>query len=62
MGPPYYRRLAGRVAQGITEQAPAGPLTLVGHSGAGALLPAVTHDTGATVAAAVFVDAILPHP
>jgi Alpha/beta hydrolase family len=62
--PPYYRKLAGRVAQVIGEHppAPAGPVILVGHSGAGALLPAITHATGTLVAAAVFVDAILPHP
>lgn len=61
---PYYRKLASRVAQVIDEDpsALAGPLTLVGHSGAGALLPAVAEGTGTPVEAAVFVDAILPHP
>jgi hypothetical protein len=61
-GPPYYRRLAGRVAGTIRQASPAGAVVLTGHSGAGALLPAVAEATGAPLAAAVFVDAILPHP
>ncbi len=61
-GPPYYRRLAGRAAATIRQANPAGGVLLVGHSGAGGLLPAVAEATGVPVAAAVFVDAILPHP
>jgi hypothetical protein len=63
-GPPYYRKLAGRVAETIRQAAPAGAgaVVLIGHSGAGALLPAAAQATGTPVAAAVFVDAILPHP
>jgi hypothetical protein len=61
---PYYRGLARRVAQVIDEHplALVEPVTLVAHSGAGALLPAITEASGARVEAAVFVDAILPHP
>ncbi|HZD72743.1 MAG TPA: alpha/beta fold hydrolase [Actinomycetota bacterium] len=61
-GPPYYRKLASRVAEAIRQPDPSQPLILVGHSGAGALLPAVAEATDTPVAAAVFVDAILPHP
>src|SRR5271170_1235421 len=53
--PPYYRKLAGRAA----DAAGTGPV-LVAHSGAGALLPAIAEQTQAR--AAIFVDAILPHP
>jgi hypothetical protein len=41
---------------------PAQPLVLVGHSGAGALLPSVAAACSGVIEAAVFVDAILPHP
>jgi hypothetical protein len=61
-GPPYYRKLAGRVAGTIRQASPTGAVVLTGHSGAGALLPAVAEATGTPPAAAVFVDAILPHP
>ena len=61
-GPPHYRKLAGRVAETIRRADPAGAVVLIGHSGAGALLPAAAEATGASLAAAVFVDATLPHP
>ena len=61
-GPPSYRTLAGRVAETIRQANPTGAVVLIGHSGAGALLPAAAEATGTPVAAAVFVDAILPHP
>jgi hypothetical protein len=61
-GPPSYRRLAGRVAETIRQAGPAGAVVLIGHSGAGALLPAAAEATDTPLAAAVFVDAILPHP
>jgi Alpha/beta hydrolase family len=61
-GPPYYRRLAGRVAETIRQANPTEAVVLIGHSGAGALLPAAAEATGTPLAAAVFVDAILPHP
>lgn len=61
-GPPFYRKLAGRVAETIRQADPTGAVVLIGHSGAGALLPAAAQATDAPVAAVVFVDAILPHP
>jgi pimeloyl-ACP methyl ester carboxylesterase len=61
-GPPSYRKLAGRVAETIRQANPTGAVVLIGHSGAGALLPAAAQATGVPVAAVVFVDAILPHP
>jgi Alpha/beta hydrolase family len=70
-GPPYYRRLAGRVADEVAQACAGGRVTLAGHSGAGALLPAIaeaiagrgTDGAGrGEVCGAVFVDAVLPHP
>jgi thioesterase domain-containing protein len=61
-GPPFYPKLAGRVAETIRQANPAGAVVLIGHSGAGALLPAAAEAAGMPVAAMVFVDAILPHP
>jgi hypothetical protein len=60
-GPPYYSRLAARVAEVVHVEAPALPLVLVGHSGAGALLPSIAAACS-DVEMAVFVDALLPHP
>ena len=40
-GPPYYRRLAGRVADEVARACTDSRVTLAGHSGAGALLPAI---------------------
>ncbi|MDV6011747.1 alpha/beta fold hydrolase [Haloechinothrix sp. LS1_15] len=68
--PPYYPAMAGTVATriidefaatGVTEIPPAEVL-LVGHSGAGALLPTIAGAYGGTVSGAVYVDALLPHP
>src|SRR5919198_5039065 len=39
-GPPYYPKLAGRAAETIRQANPTGAVALIGHSGAGALLPA----------------------
>jgi Alpha/beta hydrolase family len=39
--PPYYRRLAGRVADEVAGACASSRVMLVGHSGAGALLPAI---------------------
>ncbi|SFP78089.1 Alpha/beta hydrolase family protein [Amycolatopsis arida] len=54
--PATHRGLASAAAADVT-----GPAVLVGHSGAGALLPAVAQVVG-DVPAMVFVDALLPHP
>ena len=59
-GPPYYRKLARRVTSAVTEACPGSPVVLPGQSGAGALLPAIADEVD--VHAAIFVDAILPHP
>lgn len=59
-GPPYYRQLARRVTSAVTEAGLGSPVVVAGHSGAGALLPAISGE--ADVHAAIFVDAILPHP
>ncbi|MCH7229874.1 hypothetical protein L0U85_03225 [Glycomyces sp. L485] len=59
--PPYHRAIAGRVGRQIAEAGPDGPVTLVAHSGAGALLPAIAAAVP-QVEGAVFVDALLPHP
>jgi len=54
---------AGLGARIVDQLAPARSerWALVGHSGAGGLLPAIA-DAGLDVAAALFVDAVLPHP
>jgi hypothetical protein len=58
---PFRPRLAAHFAAAAGE--PAGvPVVLVGHSGAGGLLPAIAEAIGAGVHAAIFLDAILPHP
>jgi pimeloyl-ACP methyl ester carboxylesterase len=61
-GPPFYERLATRVAEAVRDSSLVGPLVVVGHSGAGALLPSIMATVQDRVMAAVFVDAILPHP
>jgi hypothetical protein len=53
----FYEPMAERVAAQIA----AGPVVLVAHSGAGALVPAVAARLREPVAA-IFMDAILPHP
>ena len=58
-GPPYYPRMAEAAARSV---AGTGDVVLVGHSGAGALLPAIADVLGGRVRGAVFVDALLPHP
>lgn len=63
--PPSYPRLARAVAEDVGRHGVSGPLVLVAHSGAGALLPAAaaaTATTAAEVVGTVLVDAVLPHP
>ncbi len=59
-GPPYYVRLAARVADAVAGEA--GRLVLVAHSGAGALLPSIAALCAGRVAAHMYVDAALPRP
>jgi hypothetical protein len=56
--PPWYGALAGRIAGELD----AGPWLLVGHSGAGGLLPTVAEALPGGATAMIFVDAVLPHP
>ena len=58
---PYYPTLIEALAGEVAAD-PSGPITLVGHSGAGALLAALAERLETPVAGVVFVDAILPHP
>ncbi|GAB3650866.1 alpha/beta hydrolase [Glycomyces tarimensis] len=60
-GPPYYAAVAASIGRQIAEAGPDAAVTLVAHSGAGALLPAIAEATPG-VDGAVFVDALLPHP
>ena len=59
-GPPYYPKFAEAAAEVF--EGSGDPVVLVGHSGAGALLPAIADVVGDRTRAAVFVDATLPHP
>jgi hypothetical protein len=60
IAPPYWRQHAEAAAR-AAGNVPAGrPLVLVGHSGAGPLLPAVCQALGRPVAAYLFVDAGIP--
>ena len=62
--PPYAGGYVARAALQVAEQAPAGPVHLVGHSGAGYLLPQIGAARRAArrpVAGYVFVDAGVPH-
>jgi hypothetical protein len=50
------------IAQTIAAQVRGRDCILVGHSGAGALLPRVAEAIGPSVKGAIFADALLPHP
>jgi pimeloyl-ACP methyl ester carboxylesterase len=58
-GPPYYPALARTAAAAVDG---ADPVVVIGHSAAGALLPAVAAAVGERTTGAVFVDAMLPQP
>ena len=57
---PFWQQHAEAAAADLQRRAAGQPLVLVGHSGAGALLPAVRQALGRPVAGYVFVDAGLP--
>jgi pimeloyl-ACP methyl ester carboxylesterase len=59
-GPPYYSKFAAAICEAIGVGA-SGHAILIGHSGAGALLPVIA-DAVPGVKAMIFVDAVLPHP
>ncbi|MGH2560695.1 MAG: alpha/beta hydrolase [Thermomicrobiales bacterium] len=57
---PFWHQHAAFVAQALTPLLPDQPVTLVGHSGAGPLLPAIGQRISQPVAAYLFVDAGIP--
>lgn len=62
--PPYAASYVADAARQVTAAAPVGPVVLVGHSGAGYLLPQIGTTQRAarrTVAGYVFLDAGIPH-
>ena len=59
-GPPYYERLAVLLGRAI--QATGDSVTIVAHSGAGALVPAAVAHAGYPDAEVMYLDALLPHP
>jgi hypothetical protein len=58
--PPFWKRHAAAVARDVGAIPAGAPVVLVGHSGAGPLLPAVGQRVGHPVAAYIFVDAGIP--
>jgi hypothetical protein len=54
---PYWRQHADAVIRAAADIPEEAPLALVGHSGAGALLPAIGQSSGHPIVAYVFVDA-----
>jgi hypothetical protein len=59
-GLPFWRQHVESVIRAVHAIPPAVPLALVGHSGAGPLLPAIGQEMDHPVAAYVFVDAGIP--
>jgi pimeloyl-ACP methyl ester carboxylesterase len=59
---PVHQVLVGAFADAMSEEDLAGPVVLIGHSGAGPLLPAFADALEDTVTGLVFVDAGLPTP
>lgn len=60
--PPYWQQHAMSVQQALVSIPQERPLVLVGHSGAGSLLPALAQAARHPITAYLFVDAGLPHP
>ena len=60
--PPYWQQHAASVQRTLASIPQERPLVLVGHSGAGPLLPALAQAARHPVKAYLFVDAGLPHP
>ncbi|MFI6096561.1 hypothetical protein ACIA8G_13455 [Lentzea sp. NPDC051213] len=59
---PVHQRLIGAFADALDDSGVAGPLVLVGHSGAGPLLPCFADALEMDVAGLVFLDSDLPTP
>jgi hypothetical protein len=62
VAPPVHQMLVGVFADAIGDAGVAGPVVLIGHSGAGPLLPAFADALEETVVGLVYVDAGLPTP
>lgn len=62
VAPPVHQVLLGAFADAMSEEFLDGPVVLIGHSGAGPLLPAFADSLEEGVAGLVFVDAGLPTP
>lgn len=60
--PPYWQQHAACVQQALVSIPQERPLVLVGHSGAGPLLPILAQAARRRVTGYLFVDAGLPHP
>jgi hypothetical protein len=60
MGRPYYPKYAMAAAAAVDGSSD--PVIVLGHSAAGALLPAIAEAVGDRMCGAVFVDAMLPQP
>ncbi len=59
-GPPFWQHIAEHVHQEVRDAGMDEPLVLVGHSGAGPLLPAIRERLAQRVTGYLFVDARLP--
>jgi len=62
VAPPVHQVLLGAFADAMSEEVLEGPVVLIGHSGAGPLLPAFADSLEEAVTGLVFVDAGLPTP
>ncbi len=62
VAPPVHQVLLGAFADAMSEEVLEGPVVLIGHSGAGPLLPAFADSLEEVVTGLVFVDAGLPTP
>lgn len=59
-GPPVLPAVQQAAADAVGSVPPAEPVVLVGHSGAGPLLPGIADRTAASVRALLYVDSLLP--
>ncbi|MGQ0840076.1 alpha/beta hydrolase [Actinokineospora sp.] len=62
VAPPVHQRLIGAFADALSDASLVGPVMLVGHSGAGPLLPAFAEELEDDVRGLVYLDAGLPTP
>jgi pimeloyl-ACP methyl ester carboxylesterase len=62
VAPPVHQVLLGAFADAMSEELLEGPVVLIGHSGAGPLLPAFADSLEDVVTGLVYVDAGLPTP